>query len=240
MIPEPTVAAGDPTPVPRSSRRSRHRVALLVMWVAVIGIYQVWALRNGVGPGKAVERLVDALQGSAWGPVVFAAAYLLRPLLLFSAAVLTVAAGFLFGAGFGLLLVIIVSNASAMVAYAIGRWFAGDQVLEGESGGRLAGYAERLRTRSFETTLILRLLLVPYDLVSYLAGFLRIRPLPFLAGTAVGSIPGTVAFVLAGASIDDFDGGVPSLDWRTLSASIGLLAVSLISVRVLRRRERTP
>lgn len=219
------------------NRRRRHRLAVAGLWVAVIGGYQLWAWRAGLGPGESARRLVDTLQGSAWGPAVFTALYLVRPLLLFSAAVLTVAGGFLFGPWLGLAVVLVASNASAMVAYGIGRWFGTGALTEGGEGRRLTHYADRLRTRSFETVVTLRLLLAPYDLVSYLAGFLRIAPVPFIAGTAIGSIPGTVAFVLFGASVERFDGGVPSLDPRTLIASVALLAASLVLVRVVRRRE---
>lgn len=218
-------------------RRRRHRWAVAGLWVALIGGYQVWAWRAGLGPAESARRLVDALQGSAWGPAVFTVLYLVRPLLLFSAAVLTVAGGFLFGPWLGLAVVVVASNASAMVAYGIGRWFGTGALAEGTEGRRIARYADRLRTRSFETVVVLRLLLVPYDLVSYLSGFLRIAPVSFLAGTAIGSIPGTVAFVLFGASVERFDGGVPSLDPRTLAASAALLAASLLLVRVVRRRE---
>ena len=53
--------------------------------------------------------------GSAWGPLAFVAVYLVRPLIFFSAAVLTVAGGFLFGPvcpiyGFGASFVIIAAS----------------------------------------------------------------------------------------------------------------------------------
>lgn len=218
-------------------RRRRHRIAIAVGWAAAVIAYQVWAVRSGLGPKESVTRLVDFLQGSSWGPVVLGAIYVLRPLVLFSAAVLTVAAGFLFGAVLGLALVILVSNASAMLAYAIGRWFgAGGATIE-SGRERVGRYLERMRTRGFETTLIMRLVFLPYDLVSYAAGLSRIHPGAFLAATAIGSIPGTVVFVLFGASIEDFDGAVPSLDFRLVGLSLGLLVVSLMLARVVRRRE---
>ncbi len=218
-------------------RRHRHRIGVASLWVAIIAGYQVWAWRSGLGPAESVRRLVDALQGSVWGVAIYAGVYILRPLVLFSATVLTVAGGFLFGPWLGLAVVIVASNASAMVAYVIGRWFGTGAPTVGPETGRLGRYAQRMRDRSFETVLVLRLLLLPYDVVSYLAGFLRIGALAFLAGTAVGSLPGTIAFVLFGASIESFDGGVPSLDLRILGASGALLAISLVLVRVVRRRE---
>ena len=215
--------------------RHRHRVAVAGLWLAVIVGYQTWAWRSGIGPTESVSRITDALSGSAWGPLAYVAVYLVRPLLLFSAAALTVAGGFLFGPVWGVVIVIVAANGSAMVAYGVGRWFGGD--VRTSTDTRIGRYVERMRARTFETVLILRLLLLPYDPVSYLAGFTRTRPVAFLSGTALGSLPGTLAFVLFGASIERFDGGVPQLDFRVLAVSIATLAVSLLLVRVVRRRE---
>ena len=225
------------TATPPTARRWVRRGAVIVVWVAAVVVYQVWASRNGLGPGDAAVELVDTIKGSTWGPLALILAYVIRPLLLFSAALLTIAAGFLFGPIAGVVIVIVGANASAMIAYGIGRWFGTGTSSTTEIGERLARYTTRLRTRSFETTLILRLLFVPFDLVSYAAGLSRIHPGAFLAGTAIGSIPGTLAFVLVGASIEEFDGGVPSINPWTVVASVGLLVISLIIVRVVRRWE---
>lgn len=48
---------------------------------------------------------------------------------------------------------------------------------------------------SFETVLIMRFIFLPYDLVNYLAGILRIDLKAFILATLLGSIPGTIAFV---------------------------------------------
>jgi len=218
-------------------RRWWHRIAVGLLWVGLIVGYQVWAIQSGIGPTETARRVVDSLDGTIIGIAIFLALYLLRPLVLFPATGLTVAAGFLFGPWLGLAIVVIAANASAMVTYAVGRWFGSGTSRTISGDGRLARYRARLHERTFETVLIMRLVLLPYDVVSYLAGVLHVRPLPFLAGTAVGSIPGTIAFVLFGASIERFDGAVPSINPWTLLASFALLGVSLALVRVVRRRE---
>jgi uncharacterized membrane protein YdjX (TVP38/TMEM64 family) len=206
-------------------------------WIAVAGAIVGWAYAEGLDPGEAATRLVDAIRGTAWGPLVFLAVYVARPLVLFPATVLTVAGGFLFGAAGGLALVLLASNASAMVAFGIGRWLRGGTPPDPTAAGRLARWARRLRARGFETVIVMRLLYLPYDLVSYLAGALRINPVAFIAGTAVGSAPATVAFVLFGASLESFDGGVPSVDAPLLIAAAALLVAGLALAQILRRRE---
>lgn len=225
-------------PLPAPAARGR-RLAAASVWLALAGAVVAWAAVQGVGPAEAAVRLVDALQGSAWGPVVFVAAYLARPLILFSAALLTVAGGFLYGPALGLALVVLASNGSAMVAYGLARWL-GDGLFTGPgAGGRLARWTSRMRERSFQTVIVMRLLYLPFDLVSYLAGAIRVRPLPFLAGTAIASAPASVAFVLFGASLESFEGGTPRLDVPVLVGSVLLLLAGLSVAELLRRREGT-
>lgn len=232
---------GSPTPLvaggPRLSRRAQ-RIVVAAAWLALVGGIALWAALEGLSPAQAATELVDALEGSAWGPVVFVAVYLVRPLILFSAAILTVAGGFLYGPVLGVVLVVIASTGSAMVAYGLARWLGGGFLSDPAATGRLDRWAGRVRERSFQTVIVMRLLYLPFDLVSYLAGAIRVRPLPFLAGTVIGSAPATVAFVLFGASLESFDGGVPSIDAPVLVASVVLLVAGLAAAEVLRRRER--
>jgi uncharacterized membrane protein YdjX (TVP38/TMEM64 family) len=96
-----------------------------------------------------------------------------------------------------------------------------------------------MRRNSFETVLIMRFIFLPYDLVNYLAGFLRIDWKAYLLATALGSIPGTVSFVLFGASFDgDFSGGLPSVDPRALAASVTIFLISIGLSRYFKSREK--
>lgn len=229
-----------PAPPADALRRRRivQRVVAAGLWAALVAGVLSWAVAQDLSPGEAATRLVDAISGSAWGPVVFVAVYVLRPLVFFPASVLTVAGGFLFGAAGGLVLVLLASNASALVAYGLARWLGDGALADRDAAGRLARWTRRMRERSFETVLVMRLIFLPYDLVSYLAGAARIHLGAFIAATALGSAPATVAFVLFGASLEDFDGGVPAIDLPVLVASGVILVAGLGLARILRRRER--
>lgn len=227
------------TPSPPVRRGRSPRLIAVVAWALLLAGAVTWGIASGVGPAEAATRLVDAIQGSRWGPLAFVLVYLAQPLLLFSAAILTVAGGFLFGAVAGVALVLVASNGSAMVAYGIARWLrAGVGDPDPAGTGPLVRWTRRLRDRGFETVIVMRLLYLPYDLVSYLAGAARIHPLAFVAGTAIGSAPATIAFVLAGASLESFGGGVPTIDAPVLIASGVLLVAGIGVAEVLRRRER--
>ncbi|MDZ7801458.1 MAG: VTT domain-containing protein [Trueperaceae bacterium] len=174
------------------------------------------------------------------GPIAYLGAYALRPLLLVSATLLTVSAGILYGPVLGTLLAIVAANLSAWVAYTLARVLGAELAEPALAHPRLAGVTGRLRTHTFETVLTLRFLFVPYDAVNYLAGATRLRPLPFAAATAVGSLPATAMFVLFGAGLGDLSalgsGRLPAADPRLLAVSAALFVVSLAVARGLRRR----
>ncbi len=217
----------------------RGKIAALGFWLLLVGVYSWYAWRHGLGPVEAVQALADLFRSPA-GPLIYLAAYALRPLLFFPATVITIAAGSLYGPVRGVFIVILASNLSAMIAYGVGRYF-GEGLLEGSGAARqiVERYTRPLRRNSLETVLIMRLIFLPYDLVNYLCGFLRIDWRAFLLATIIGSIPGTIAFVLFGASIDISEGiDRPALDPTTLAASVLLVGVSLALSRYFRRREQ--
>ncbi len=209
--------------------------AALAFWIAAFAAYQWYAWQNHLSPLTVVQRLIDFFSASFYGPLLFILIYTLRPLLLFPATLLTIAAGFVFGPILGVVLIIIGSNASALLAYAVGRFFGQGVLSDDQSNGIVQRYSKRLRENSFETVFLLRLLFVPYDLVNYLSGFLRIHWGAFIVATALGALPGTLAFTLFGASIEQFDGGIPALNPWVLVASVALFLFSLGLSRVIKR-----
>ncbi len=232
---------GDDPPPASSWRRNAHKIGVLCFWILILGGYQWYARSHGLSPLDTLRRLVGVLAGTAVGPLLFIVIYAVRPLVLFPATVLTLGAGLLFGPLFGVIYTIIGSNISALVAYAVGRYFAGTApgslLPDNKAGGLLGRYTDRLRSESFATVLTMRFLFLPYDLVNYVAGFLRIDWKAFLLATALGSLPGTVAVVLAGASLHgDFSRGLPGFDWRVFAVSAMIFVASLVLLRWVKRR----
>ena len=236
------VLPGLARPVSPSSWLGRHwqKLVALGLWVGILAAYRGYAVANGLGPVEAVGQLIQLMQTSAYGPLIYILLYALRPLLFFSSVLLTLAGGFIFGPVWGILYTVIAANSSAMVAYVVGYYFGQGLLADDGSDGVIQRYAARMRKDSFETVLIMRFIFLPYDLVNYLAGFLRIDWKAFLLATALGSIPGTISFILFGAAIEgDFDGTIPSLNPRVLAISVTLFVVSLLLSRYFKRREQT-
>ncbi len=194
----PVSAATSP---PSFWQRNGQKGIALLFWLALLGVYQWYAWSNNLSPLQALAQMIGLLRSNMFGPLLFIAIYTLRPLILFPATVLTLGAGLVFGPVLGVLYTIIGSNMSAMLAFVVGR-FLGDGLLDGErTQGIVQSYANRLRRNSFQTVLIMRFILLPYDLVNYLCGVLQIDWKAYLLATIIGSLPATVAVVLAGSSI---------------------------------------
>ena len=190
-------------------QRHGQKVFAATFWLLLIGLYVGYTVRNDLSPLGTLRQLLDFLSASAYGPLLFILLYTLRPLVFFSALVLTVGAGFLYGPVLGIVYTVVGANLGASLAYLIGGFFGRGVLPSGAPEGRLGRYADRLRGNAFETVLTMRFIFLPYDLVNYLAGFLRVRYAPFILATILGSLPGTVAFVLFGASTDgDFSDGL--------------------------------
>lgn len=225
---------------PSFIRRHGQKLAALAFWGVVLGSYGWYVQSNDLTFATAAEGMARLMTGSAFGPLIYVIVYWLRPLIFFPATLITVLSGFLFGP-IGILYTIIGANGSAMVAYLVGYFFGQDFLaVKADESNLIERYADRMRANSFETVLIMRLLFLPYDLVNYAAGFLRIRWLPFLLATAIGSIPGTISFVLLGTSfgtLEELLTGELRVNPPALIASILLILISLAGSRLLRKRE---
>lgn len=219
----------------------KEKAFAAALWASIFAGFLWYANSNGLGLFEALKtvtiQLVDLMQNSAWGPLIFLLAYATRPIFLFSAGLLSIAGGFLFGPILGIIYTVFASNVSAMVAYMIGRFFGGNLLDDDASAGIVQNYAGRMRENSFMTVLTMRLAFLPYDLVNYAAAFLRIDWKPFILATALGSLPGTIAFSLFGASLTEFDGSIPQFDPKILAAGIGIFIISLGISRFFKQRE---
>ena len=217
-----------------------QKIIALSFWILLVVVYQWYAASNQLSPLQVVQRTLAFMQNGIWGVLIYVILYAVRPLILFPATFLSVAAGFVFGPLLGVLYTIIASNISSTIAFFIGRFFGEGMLKDDGSDNLVQRYARRMRENSFETVMIMRFIFLPYDAVSYLAGFLRIKYWPFILATALGSIPGTMAFIGFGASIETFDGALPKLNPVTLGFSFAIFIVSIALSRIFKKREGAP
>jgi uncharacterized membrane protein YdjX (TVP38/TMEM64 family) len=245
---EPDPMVDSPTTSSAATRRdsfvARHwqKLVAATIWLSLAGSFLAYSLITGSTPTETLQDVVDLLR-TPLGPLLYILIYTLRPLAFFSAIVVTLLGGAIWGPLWGTIFVVIGSNMSATLAYGFGRAFGQGVMPEGDQGGMVSRYATRLRANAFSTILVMRLIYLPYDLVNYLSGFLRVPFRPFILASILGSLPGTLTFVLAGASldIDDIFAGNFSLSainpW-TLALSAVLFVAGIMISRLLKRNEQ--
>ncbi len=206
-----------------STTAARLRLAGLVVGVLLAGGLALLLL----GGDLATVRRAVAASG-AWGPVVFVALHVVLTLVPVPKNLLAGIAGALFGLGAGSALSWVGAVASAWVTFELaGR--LGAEAVDGITGARVERVRRVLRERGLLAVVIARLTpLVPFTVVNYGAGVSRVGRRDYLLGTALGVVPGTVAYVAVGASAGQ--------DATTILLAGGAGVLLLVAAGVLARR----
>lgn len=188
-------------------------------------------------------RLQEWLEGlGLWGPVAFAAIYVLVTVLALPGSAFTLLGGALFGLWQGTLAVSIGATVGAALTFLIGRYLARERVAAFLARRpALRAIDQALGEGSWRMVLLLRLSpAVPFNVQNYLYGLTAIRFWPCVVASWVGMLPGTFLYVyighLAGTAVSTGRARTPA-EWAMLAA--GLLATVALTVyltRLARRR----
>lgn len=203
------------------------RLSLLVVLLVAAGVgvllYEPQRfLSEGWPPGLPVGTAV-LLFAAAYG--VCAAAFVPRPLL-------NLAAGAVFGTQFGLVAAVGGTVLGAGIAFGLGRLMGQDAVRPFLRGRWLEAADGQLSRHGFRSMLAVRLFPgVPFAAANYCAAVSRCGWGSFLLATAVGVVPNTTAYVIAGSSASS--PGSPAF-----LVSFGFIVVSLVAAGAVAWRKR--
>ena len=157
---------------------------------------------------------------------------------------ITLAGGFLFGAAGGTALTVLGATAGATLVFLFARRIFGADALDrmGPAARRLA---EGIRRNAGSYLLVLRLVpLFPFFLVNLVPAFVGVRLRTYVATTAIGILPGTAVFSLAGAGLGDVLAMGGAFDVRgvltpeIIAALVGLALLSLAAIPLKARFAR--
>lgn len=173
------------------------RLRLVLLAALLVGL-PLW-LELAAGPSSG--DVVHAVNRAGWlAPLVFVAIYIAWTVLLFPGVVPTLAGGALFGIATGSLLTLIGAVVGATVAFLIGQRLGRAQV-ERLLGRRVTRLDEWMGRNGFLALLYARLVpVVPFNLLNYAAGIAGMRTRSYVIATAVGIVPGTVAYTALGSA----------------------------------------
>ncbi|XVQ09740.1 TVP38/TMEM64 family protein [Spirillospora sp. CA-255316] len=223
--PEPSSAAratepspeGAPDEEPRSS--SRSAVVKLSVFAAMLLGFGVLVALGGGALWDDISAWVESL--GFWGPLVFAVCYALAVTALIPGSVLNASAGALFGVALGSGAVLVGATAGAALSFGLARMMGRPAVARYTGSGRLARLESYLSRRGFESILVLRMVsMFPFGAVNYGAGVAGVGFGPYMAGTMLGIVPGTLVYTGLGKALSE--PGSPAV-WM---APVGLVLLS--------------
>ncbi len=167
--------------------------ALVLILLGAIGL----ALILGTPDIAAMRARVG--EAGVWGPAVFFTLYVGLALIPCPKALLTAAGGALFGLWAGAGLALGAALVGAIVSFGLGR-ILGREAVDRLIRGRVARVDSLLSDHGLSAVLIVRLVpLVPFIAINYASGLSGVRFRHFALGSALGMVPGSLAYAALGA-----------------------------------------
>ncbi|KAM3681564.1 hypothetical protein ACB098_12G006600 [Castanea mollissima] len=173
------------------------------------------------------------------GYALFVAVYAGLEILAIPAIPLTMSAGLLFGSLIGTIIVSISGTVAASAAFLIARYFARERILKLVEGNKkFLAIDKAIGENGFRVVTLLRLSpLLPFSLGNYLYGLTSVKFVPYVLGSWLGMLPGTWAYVSAGAFgraiiQEESEIGLPGGNGQLLTLGLGLLVTAIAAAYV--------
>lgn len=202
------------------------RTLLLCVWLACV-MSAYWYMNAHELSVRAMPRHLLRLvyDAGAFGPLVIILGYLAVTVVPFPTPALALISGAAYGPLWGSVLALLGANLGASVSFWFGRFFGRHFVSDHEKGW-MKKYDEGLRENGFMAIIVLRLVGVPFDVVSIGSGLTEISYRQYLLGTFFGLLPHVVTFVVLGESFTN------PKTWVLFGA---MLLITILAVVLIRR-----
>lgn len=221
-------------PVIRVALAAAVVVALALAWYST-------PLAHWAEP-ETVRAALAAFTQNPWAPMLVVGIFLAAGFVAFPVTILIAATAAAFGPWPGLAYAGIGVLVSAVSTYAVGARL-GKEALRNVLGPRLNRVRRRIARRGVIAIATIRLVPVaPFTVVNLVAGASAIRPFDYVAGTALGMLPGLVVLSVLGHQIVRIlTHPTPSAVALLLAAVAGWIAVSIgLQVLVSKLWSETP
>ncbi|HAC63069.1 MAG TPA: TVP38/TMEM64 family protein [Cyanothece sp. UBA12306] len=212
------------------SQRKKGIVLLTIFCIVITGIGVL--LIGGIDPEK-LQAWLNKM--GIWAPIIYIILYIIATLLILPSTPLNLSGGALFGTWWGTLWTTVAAILAAVIAFAFTRTMGREYIARKLAGKWEAMDAEMHHGGFFYMFAIRLLPIIPYGIVNFAAGLTSIRFRDYFLGTAIGTVPGIVPFVMMGAGFKSLNQGniFPLLCALTLTAM-------LAGVATWYRRRRQP
>jgi uncharacterized membrane protein YdjX (TVP38/TMEM64 family) len=173
-------------------------------------------------------------------PIAFIGIYNLATILLIPGSLLTLGGGFIFGAVWGSVYVLIAATVGATFAFLIGRYLSRDWVRQQlDKYPKFKAIEAAVSKEGLKVVLLTRLSpIFPFNLLNYAFGVTGVSLKDYVLGS-IGMIPGTLLYVYIGSLVSDLalvgtsaQPDNPLLKWTI--RSIGLIATVAVTIYITR------
>lgn len=184
----------------------RRIVAGAAVLIAIVAAY-LWLWQSGMLEMLRDEpALMEAIRGlGIWGPLaiiaLIATAIVVSPV---PSAPVAIAAGMIYGAAWGAVIVVIGAELGAIIAFLIARWLGYEAVRRWSGADRMMSYLSRERSQVWLMAVVFVSRLLPFvsfDAVSYAAGLTPLAFWRFALATVVGISPVSFMLTYAGEEL---------------------------------------
>lgn len=179
--------------------KKNHMKVLLLLLILTIGFicWQQFGVKS-LHP-ETIQSFI--LSFGWWAPFFYILFYTIRPLIFFPAILLSLTGGLTFGPWWGTFYDLIGASLGAYLAFGLAR-FLGRDAISLWLGQKTQTWDELAGENGFKTIFFLRLIpLIPFDMVNYGAGLMKIRFRDYALATTIGILPGAFAYNFLGNSI---------------------------------------
>jgi uncharacterized membrane protein YdjX (TVP38/TMEM64 family) len=169
-----------------------------------------------------------------WAPLLYVLVYVVATFLLLPSTPINLVGGAVFGLFWGMVWTTIGAVGAAVICF----WFSrtlGRDFIQQRFGRRWQHLDQEIAAGGLFYMIAVRLLpLLPYGLVNFGAGVSGVRFQDYLLGTAIGTVPGLLPFVMMGDGLTDLRRG----DLWPLTVASTLVALLLGGATWYRRQRR--
>ncbi len=190
-----------------SSKTNFLKKSFLIILIILILLFLGLIYLSNLSFSWFVIETYNIITWTSFWIILFLLLYLVRPLIMLPAVVLSILSGMLYGQEWWIwihiafFIALVGSLISASFAYFLARTY-GSKIIPNTQKKNLSGFKSKIQENSFRWVLLLRFSLSPFDITSYAAWVLGVRFSGFFFWSLIGNIPVIYTMVLIGSSIN--------------------------------------
>lgn len=189
-----------PLSITQNNRKVKgNAIKKLILTIAFVLLLIVFYMLDILSFSQVEEIKTFVLGFGIYAPLIFILLFTLAPLIFFPDGILALAGGLIFGFYAGSFYIIIGALCGGTLSFYIARFY-GKWLHEKLAHEKIINFQKSVKKHGFVMILLVRLVpLVPFNIISYSAGFSTIRYRDFFFATLLGMIPGVLVYANIGA-----------------------------------------